>query len=279
MERQTDRVVRRDGSLLVDSVVDEGCDKNYRRLSLPTARGAIRTRFYEAPGARRGVVWVGGVSNRFDGPVGGLFADLASTLLLFGISSLRLSYRRPGEMEDSILDVRAGIGFLNALGISALGLVGHSFGGPVAIQAALMSGTVQTVVTLASQTCGADTVDQLSPKSLLLIHGEEDRILPPYCSASLYAKALEPKRILLLPGAGHTLQGARERVLREVSAWLRRWLGDESPSRLDPPRTPGVERCPEGDWRCGDPPPEARPKPAARWRCRSDSSPGGSAQP
>ena len=67
----------------------------------------------------------------------------------------------------------------------------------------------------------------MAPRPLLLIHGEEDRRLPPDCSRYVYRMAGEPKELVILPGTRHSLRQRREE-LREL---LRRWLVDKlSPS-------------------------------------------------
>lgn len=49
-----------------------------------------------------------------------------------------------------------------------------------------------------------EVVHRISPRPLLLVHGAENRLHLPYESRSLYEYAVEPKRLELLPGAGHT---------------------------------------------------------------------------
>lgn len=48
-----------------------------------------------------------------------------------------------------------------------------------------------------------DRVQEISPKPLLLVHGEADEIIPTRMSREIYAKALDPKEIQLLPGVQH----------------------------------------------------------------------------
>ena len=77
-------------------------------------------------------------------------------------------------------DVLAGAKFLHSEGKVALGLVGHSFGGAVVIQAGTVLDWVKTVVTLATQSFGAEAVADLAAHaSILLIHGADDQTLSP----------------------------------------------------------------------------------------------------
>jgi hypothetical protein len=48
-------------------------------------------------------------------------------------------FRHPTRLEESILDVLAGINYLQSEGMKVIALTGHSFGGAVVIQAAAIS--------------------------------------------------------------------------------------------------------------------------------------------
>ncbi len=63
-----------------------------------------------------------------------------------------------------------------------------------------------------------DSVGKLSPLSLLLVHGEDDEIIPPRMSRELYEKASEPKQLLLVPGWSHneTLDMAGDETIKGV---------------------------------------------------------------
>ena len=66
----------------------------------------------------------------------------------------------------------------------------------------------------------------LGPRSsILLLHGEADRVLQPINSAEVYRWAGEPKRIITYPGAGHSLTEAAEDVFLAVQSWIRERLG------------------------------------------------------
>lgn len=48
-----------------------------------------------------------------------------------------------------------------------------------------------------------DYVDKLAPRPLLVIHGSEDATVPSVMAEQLFARAQQPKELLLLQGAGH----------------------------------------------------------------------------
>jgi uncharacterized protein len=53
-----------------------------------------------------------------------------------------------------------------------------------------------------------DYVDQISPRPVLFIHGDKDKVVPMTMSEKLYQKAREPKQLWIMKGAGH-LEGRR----------------------------------------------------------------------
>ncbi|MBI4496591.1 MAG: alpha/beta fold hydrolase [Chloroflexi bacterium] len=196
-------------------------------LAIPTERGPISCRYHPCPDPVGAVLLVGGFDGGFDGPADGLYPDLAHDLLPLGIATLRLDFRlhtSPGNVDEGTYDVLQGLAFLEGQGVARVGLVGHSFGAAVAINAGARSPLVTTVVTLSAQTYGTRLVNKLSPRPLLLIHGADDQRLPPSCSEYLYARALEPKELVILPGTRHSLRQRREEVRRRVVAWLARHL-------------------------------------------------------
>lgn len=67
--------------------------------------------------------------------------------------------------------------------------------------------------------CPADKVPLISPRRLLIMHGDEDDVVPPAHADELYRRAGTGKRLAVFPGAGHQL-----RVLRRVWRYLTHWL-------------------------------------------------------
>jgi alpha-beta hydrolase superfamily lysophospholipase len=201
-------------------------DGGYEAVTMQTSRGDVTCRYYSAPDARRGAIWVGGVGGGFDTPARGLYPQLCSELAAAGIASLRVRYRDPLNLSEAVLDVLAGVGYLAGEGIAELALIGHSFGGAVVIQAGTASDSVRSVVTLATQAYGADVASELPEEcALLLIHGADDTVLPPASSEFICTLAHEPKRLVILEHAGHLLDEAAEAVYREVRGELLMRLG------------------------------------------------------
>jgi hypothetical protein len=194
-----------------------------KRIDINSDRGAIRGLFHRSVQGTGAVVMFGGIDGGFDGPADSIYPTLAADLLPLQISSLRLDFRRrgsPGIVEEGVHDVLKAVEFLNMDGLEHIGLVGHSFGGAVAIESAARSPDVDAVVALSPQTAGAQRVADIAPRPILFIHGEDDRRLPPRLSRFLYGQAGEPKELVILSGARHSLRRRRERLRRLLIEWL-----------------------------------------------------------
>ena len=186
---------------------------------LSTSRGEIEGIFHPSEGTS-GVVWVCGALGGLDGPSFGIFATLSQKLPSEGVSSLRLNYRFPGDFDQCVLDVLVGVRFLQQKGVDNIALVGHSFGGAVVIMAGTMSPQVKAVAGLSSQTFGAQRVNGLSPRPLLLIHGERDQNLSVRCSENIYEWANQPKELVIYKGCGHFLRECHQELQRLLEDWL-----------------------------------------------------------
>lgn len=190
-------------------------------IKLSTDRGEIDARYYESNVPGRAVIFVGGIGGDFDSPAKGLYPRICRELLPRDISSLRIAFRHPNDLDESVLDVLAGLSFLRSEGATNACLVGHSFGGAVVIRAAVHANIVHAIVTLAAQCHGADAIAKVKQECfLLLIHGSNDQVLPPYCSSLIYEKAREPKKLLICEGAGHSLDESAEKVYMAVFGWI-----------------------------------------------------------
>jgi uncharacterized protein len=64
-------------------------------------------------------------------------------------------------------------------------------------------------------------VDRIAPRPLLLITTDDDRLVPPQESEALYARAGEPKKLIVLKGFGHyeVYGEAFGQVMDETMAW------------------------------------------------------------
>ena len=67
-------------------------------------------------------------------------------------------------------------------------------------------------------------VDRIAPRPILFITADDDRLVPPQESEAMYARAGEPKKLVVLKGIGHyEVYGgeAFRQVMDETVAWYR----------------------------------------------------------
>src|SRR2546421_173138 len=102
------------------------------RLTLRTSRGPIPMVLHQAPDAGRAALCICGAIGGFDGPAA-LYPRLGLEMPSNGISVGRLNYRAPNDFGECVLDTMAGLTFLKGIGHARVALIGHSFGGAVAI--------------------------------------------------------------------------------------------------------------------------------------------------
>jgi pimeloyl-ACP methyl ester carboxylesterase len=148
---------------------------------------------------------------------------------------------------------------LDAVGAAEAILFGSSMGGAVALQAAAVEPRIRGVIAqsafadlgevvrerarrfgplvrasevraalrLAEQQASF-RVDDVSPRTaaaairvpVLLVHGERDRETPADHSRRIYAALGGPRRLLVVPGAGHNDVLGRPEAWREIESWL-----------------------------------------------------------
>ncbi|MBI2886878.1 MAG: dienelactone hydrolase family protein [Chloroflexi bacterium] len=202
---------------------------------LRTSRGNIAGLLHMAENQPGAVLFGSRFTSTGGGPANGLYTELAQELWRAGVTCLRVFYRtpgaEPGPFEECVLDMLGGVSFLRALGVKAMGVVGHSFSGAVAIKAATLSPHISAVVALASQLYGAKQVEQIAPRPILLAHGTDDTVLEYRSSQLIYEHAKEPKEIVLYEGAGHSLVECREPLKEKMAAWLLEHLGPQALAR------------------------------------------------
>jgi dienelactone hydrolase len=164
------------------------------------------------------VVALGGVGNDPTGP-SRTYPELAWRLRAGGVGMLRLQYRHAGDLAACVADVEAAVAFVGGFDVRRVVLIGWSFGGAVAIAAGAGGPTVAGVATIAGQTFGADAVSRLAPRSLLVVHGTGDRILPAVLSERLYAAARDPRQLVLYDGDDHALGRHRDDLVNLLTEW------------------------------------------------------------
>ena len=189
-------------------------------LMLRTTRGDLPGALTVHEGGEGAALFVSGAMGGTEGPAHGVYRRLAAALAERGVSSLCIDYRKPGDFNECLLDALGGTSFLSGIGARRLTLIGHSFGGAVAIRAGELAPSVVAVAAMSSQLFGAEYVDRLSPKPLLLVHGDDDDVLDAEASQLIYDRALEPKRLVIYPETGHGLLEASDELFDLLLDWI-----------------------------------------------------------
>ena len=193
-----------------------------RQVELYTSRGLLSLLWHEPIGQARnvGVVMMGGAMGGTLGPGDSLFHVLGEMLADQGVPSLRMSYRKPNDMDRCCIDAAAAVQLLVGSGADSVVLMGHSFGGAVAVRVGVgLSEMVSGVVTFSTQSAGCEVAGGLQGKPLLMFHGDSDSILP--LEASEVVKAIAGSGDLhVMHGDDHLLAKSHDTMLDVVLPWL-----------------------------------------------------------
>ena len=193
-----------------------------RHIEMYTSRGLLTMFWHEPHGNARpvGVVMVGGAMGGTIGPGEGLYAQWGDSLAEFGIPSIRLSYRKPNDMDSCCVDTAAAVQMLVGSGADKVVLMGHSFGGAVAVRVGVgLSEMVAGVVTFATQSAGCEVAAGLQGRPFLLFHGTDDSILPVESSEIVRAMA-GTGDLHLMPGDDHLLYKSHGTINEIVMPWI-----------------------------------------------------------
>jgi len=191
-----------------------------RHLEIYTVDGLLTLLWHGSSSAENVVLMCGGAMGGLLGPARGIYHDLGTTLAGRGIGTLRIGYRQPNRLDFCTLDVGASADVANRSGAKRFVIVGHSFGGAVAVNAgAALSRVTRGVVTLSTQSAGCENAAALGDIPLLLIHGERDELLPVEASQAVRTLAGRGD-LVVLPGTGHLLLGVEEELRRRLLDWI-----------------------------------------------------------
>jgi pimeloyl-ACP methyl ester carboxylesterase len=190
-------------------------------LEIYTMRGLLTILWHGPRDATDVVLTCGGGMGGVLGPADGVYHSLGCELAEeHGIATLRVGYRKPNDMSRCVHDVAAAGDLASRTGARRFVVIGHSFGGAVAIQAGVVLGAhCRGVITLSTQSAGCEHAEELGDTPLLLLHGTEDEILPPETSNIVQMLAGHGE-LVLLPGNGHLLSQSAAEVHERLAAWI-----------------------------------------------------------
>lgn len=197
-----------------------------RHVEIYTREGLLTLLWHGPAHAEEVLVTCGGGMGSLLGPAQGLYHDLGLLLAEEGIATIRVGYRVPNDLDRCVIDVASAVELAAGAGGQRFVVMGHSFGGAVAVQVGVaLPDHVVGVVGLSTQSAGCEVAGGLGGRPLLLLHGDRDEILPAACSEVVRAIA-GAGEIVVLEGAGHLLTQAAGELRERLLAWLPSVLAD-----------------------------------------------------
>lgn len=194
-----------------------------RHVELFTMRGMVTMMWHQVPAGTAvlpaAIVACGGAMGGLLGPAQGLYQQLGDRWSAHGVPVLRVSYRRPNDLDACSLDVAAVIQLAADAGAQKVVVMGHSFGGAVAIRVGVAMDEVAGVVTFATQSAGCEIAAGLRGRPLLLFHGDQDELLP-LQSSEIVAAMAGSGEVVICEGDGHLLEHSGPLILERLDQWL-----------------------------------------------------------
>jgi len=189
-----------------------------------TSRGLLTVLRHQppagVPSALAAIVACGGAMGGVLGPGRGLYQRLGERWAERGVEVVRVGYREPNNLDLCAHDLACGVEIARDAGAEHVVVMGHSFGGAVAVRTAvIMPLTISGVVTFSTQSAGCEVAGALHGRPLLLFHGDRDELLPPEASHVVAALAGHGE-VVLLPGDGHLLAKSDDVILERLDEWL-----------------------------------------------------------
>ena len=166
------------------------------------------------------IVACGGALGGMLGPGHALYHALGERWAARGVRFVRVGYREPNNLDLCAHDLACGVELARDAGAERVVVMGHSFGGAVAVRCAVvMPVSVVGVVTFATQSAGCEVAGALDGRPLLLFHGDRDELLPAEASYVVAAIAGHGE-VVMLPGDGHLLGKSDAAITERLDDWL-----------------------------------------------------------
>lgn len=196
-----------------------------RHVEMYTMRGLLTLLWHEPPAEVAvqpgALVLCGGAMGGLLGPGDALYHRLGEQWSRRGVPVLRVSYRKPNDLDLCCVDLAAAVQLaIGGAGADKVVLMGHSFGGAIAVRVGVgLNEMVAGIATFATQSAGCEVAGGLSETPLLLFHGERDEILPIEASEMVRMIA-GTGELVRLPGDGHLLAKSGDAMWERLEEWL-----------------------------------------------------------
>jgi hypothetical protein len=158
----------------------------------------------------------------------------AKALSRIGCAVLRFNFRGAGASAGSFTngpgeaaDFRAALDMMRGRYPDApLWAAGMSFGSWIAMTAGAGDPRVTTLIGIAPPVSGYDFGPvERSPKAKFFVHGEFDELCPLKAVREFYARAAEPKELVVIDAADHLFDGKVSEVAGAIEDLLGDWSG------------------------------------------------------
>jgi len=191
-----------------------------RLVEIITLEGLLGIWWHGEPDATEVVLMCGGAAGGVLGPGRSLYLELGQELAEQGRAAMAIDYRQPGHTRRCVLDVCAAADLALRNGAERYVILGHSFGGAVAIQAAaIFPSTTAGVITYATQSAGCEEAEAMGDVPLLLVHGESDSILGVE-NSEMVRTLVGHGDVVVIPGAGHMLSEEPDHLAEISRSWI-----------------------------------------------------------
>lgn len=152
-----------------------------------------------------------------------LFDELAGHIQRAGVSVLQLEPCSE-TFDERLACLLSMLISLRRQGVERVALIGWHTGGSLAIAAGSVSDSVTGVAALAPDSAAADMVADVAPRRLLLLHGSADAVAPVAISRLLYARAGDPRELVVFPGERHDFSVFHDEAIEKLTVWARTLL-------------------------------------------------------
>jgi pimeloyl-ACP methyl ester carboxylesterase len=199
-----------------------------RLVEIYTMEGLLQLLWHGPTDATDVVLMCGGAMGGMLGPGRSLYLELGQELAAQGRAAMAIGYRRPGDLTRCLLDTCAAADLALRNGAQRFVILGHSFGGAVAIQAAsTFTAHTAGVITYATQSAGCEEAARTQGVPLLLLHGERDSILGPENSIMVRTLAGHGE-VRTYPDTDHLMVEVADEIAELTTDWVRDRFADHA---------------------------------------------------